>query len=137
MSRLPRPPCPIQIMLKSSKHRATGKAPLEEEEDSASEEPLLSPEHRSVPALKHWTTLAVVVAGCGLCGSKEPWALGIVAILVAVNLVIAPPRTSVPKSIGWPLLIFALLALGSFLPIAASALPRWRQTAERDFDIAL
>jgi hypothetical protein len=123
-------------MLEISKHKGPS-SDHPEEEEAPEDELLLSPEHRSVPSLKHWSAVAVVAAGCGLAGSREPWAYGIVALLIAVNLLIAPPRIKAPPAIVWPLAIFVLLALGSFLPLSESGWPRWRLTLVKDFGIDL
>ncbi|MCE9520398.1 MAG: O-antigen ligase family protein, partial [Verrucomicrobia bacterium] len=128
-------------MLQSSrrKQRAPRRSRKEEPEESSfeEEEPMLTTDHRSVPSLKLWSALAVVVAGCGLSGSKSPWALGIVALLIALNLAIAPQRVPVSKTILWPLLLFTLLSLGSFLPLLESSWPWWRQSFANDFGIHL
>ncbi len=108
-----------------------------EEDEPAEDEPQLAVDQRSVPSHKLWTALAVVVAGCGLSGSKSPWALGILAVLIALNLVIAPPRSPVARAITWPLLLFALLSLGSFLPLREAAVPGWRKIFVQDFGVSL
>jgi len=118
------------------KRRRRGSSHAEEAEPAEDAPPLLG-DHRSVPSLKLWSALAVVVAGCGFAGSKEPWALGIVAVLIALNLAIAPPRLPVPRAITWPLMLFALLSIGSFLPLRESAVPWWRKTFEQDFGVSL
>ncbi len=128
-------------MLQSSrrKHRSRRHSKKDEPEESSPEEdePQLTGDHRSVPSLKLWTSLAVVAAGCGLSGSKAPWALGIVAVLIALNLAIAPQRVPVSKTILWPLFLFALLSLGSFLPLGESSWPWWRQSFAKDFGVNL
>lgn len=128
-------------MLQSSrrKQRSPRHSIEDDPEEGASEEDesLLTKDQRPWLPLKLWTTLAVVAAGCGLSGSKAPWALGIIAVLVALNLVIAPQRVPVSSSITRPLLLFALLALGGFLPVFESSWPWWRQSFATDFGIDL
>ncbi len=80
-----------------------------------------------------WLTLLVPVVACGFCGSKEPWALGAVASLVALNLMLVSPRVGPPRSVVWPLAIAALLMLGAFLPFKTELWPDWRLHWVQDF----
>lgn len=128
-------------MLQSSRRKQRSpRQPIEDEPEEGSpeeDEPLLTEDQRPWQPLKLWTTLAVVAAGCGLSGSKAPWALAIIAVLVALNLVIAPQRVPVSSTITRSLFLFALLALGSFLPLFESSWPWWRQSFATDFGIDL
>jgi len=82
-----------------------------------------------------WLSLLVPVATCGFAGSKEPWALGMTASLVALHLLLVRPTMRVPRSIAWPLALAALLMLGAFLPLKMSAWPEWRSHFAEDYGI--
>jgi hypothetical protein len=122
------------LEISKGKRPAPGRS---EEDEPEEDEPRLAGAHRVLSSLKLWITLAVVAAGCGLAGSKEPWALGIVAALIALSVAVAPPRSAVPRMIWWPLVLFALLSLGSFLPLSEAAMPWWRKTFAQDFGVNL
>lgn len=123
-------------MLETSRGKRTARG-LSLEDEPAEDDLPLTGDHRSVALTKLWAALAVPVAGCGLSGSKEPWALGILGMLIALNLVIAPPRSPVSRTITVPLFLFALLSLGSFLPLSESSVPWWRSTFVQDFGVSL
>src|SRR5437870_3384605 len=95
--------------------------------DEAEDGPLSAAEYavmegrRSGTRLRCWAELAVVIVGCSLTGSKEPWALGVMALLVALNIFMTPPATRVPASIHWPLMFFLAWLLTAFLPLPSSA----------------
>lgn len=84
-----------------------------------------------------WLYLAVPMVAILLCGSKEPWALGVFALLVGLTALIATPKQSVSRRVSLPLLGALLLGLGAFLPASWSALPEWRVILDRDFGIAM
>ncbi len=84
-----------------------------------------------------WLTLAVPIFACGFAGSKEPWALGGVATLVALNLVLVRPSIRAPRTVVWPLMLASLLMLSAFLPQAMSQWPEWRLRFTEDFGVTL
>jgi len=55
--------------------------------------------------------------------------------LVALNLLLVRPRVRVPRSIGWPLALAAVLMLGAFLPLKMEAWPEWRSHLASDFGV--
>lgn len=91
----------------------------------------------AVKKLPLWLTLAVPAFACGFAGSKEPWALGAMALLVAINLVLVRPEMRPPRTVVWPLALAALLMLGAFLPLPAEAWPDWRQHFAQDYGVIL
>lgn len=72
-----------------------------------------------------------------LCGSKEPWALGVFASLVGLTALVAAPRLAVSRRLTLPLLAGLLLCLGAFLPASWFPLPEWRIILQRDFGISM
>lgn len=92
------------------------------------------------PALKKaslWLTLAVPVVACGFGGSKEPWALGATASLVALNLFLIRPSVRPPRTVIWTLALAGLFMLAAFLPLKMELWPDWRLHFAEDFDVPL
>lgn len=115
------------------KHRNSTR-PLEEEE-APEVLPLDPGRNTSQPGL--WLLLAVPVAAISLCGSKEPWAIGSVWLLMALCVIVRPPARPLSPLLWVPLVLIPILALTAFLPQAWSPVPEWRLTLEQDLNVKL
>jgi O-antigen ligase/tetratricopeptide (TPR) repeat protein len=110
----------------------SGTAPEEDEHaDEGHEEVDLEPQKGL------WLYLAVPTTGILLCGSKEPWALGILAILVGLCALFLTPRHHLSSWISKPVIVGVALCLAAFLPATWFAAPEWREVLERDFGVIL
>ena len=72
-----------------------------------------------------------------LCGSKEPWALGVLAVLIGATALFASPKYHVSRWLTIPVLLGLALCLVSFLPASWFPMPEWRETVQRDFGVIL
>lgn len=91
----------------------------------------------SAPQPGLWLYLSVPLVGIVLCGSEEPWALGIFAMLVGLTAAFATPRNRLTAWLTLPVILGLILCLLAFLPASWFSLPDWRITLQRDFGIAL
>jgi O-antigen ligase len=84
-----------------------------------------------------WIMVAIPLLAVSTCGTREPWALGSVAMLMGLCILLAPPRLSLPRLIFWPLVLAVFLSLGSFLPLSWFGKPAWRSDLESNFNLSL
>ncbi|MGA8363032.1 MAG: O-antigen ligase family protein, partial [Solirubrobacteraceae bacterium] len=92
-------------------------------------------------AITRWiagTTVALLpVLACFLGGSTQKWEEGIVVTLLAVCLLVRPPRFSLGPVTNLVLLALVILATVAFLPANWFLQPEWRATLVNDFGIQL
>lgn len=126
-------------MLQKQRTKRSRSKSREEEEDLPSEETLdreeLLRESTQTPVRNFWLLLLIPTVALSLAGSREPWVLGVVILLVGVSLVFRPPTASIPALIWIPAAGVALLALGGLLPQSWSASPSWRVALGDDYGI--
>ncbi len=84
-----------------------------------------------------WLILSVPVAAVSLCGSREPWTMGLVAVLMSLCYVLRPPTRSMNRLLGSFLLAVPFLALTAFLPLSTGSEPFWRTALETEHGIPL
>ena len=92
-------------------------------------------------AITRWiagTTVALLpVLACFLGGSTQKWEEGIVITLLAVCLLVRPPRFSLGPITNLVLLALLILAAVAFFPSHWFFQPEWRATLVNDFGIQL
>lgn len=84
-----------------------------------------------------WLYLSVPILSILLCGSKEPWALGMYACLIGITALLATPRRKVPLRVTLPLAGGLALCLAAFLPVSWFSMPAWREGLQRDFGVQM
>lgn len=117
-----------------SRSKHSGTAPAEPDESAPETHETAVP---LVPQRGLWLYLLVPITGILICGSKEPWALGILALLVGATMIFATPKHHVTAWLTVPVMIGLVLCLMAFLPASWFPLPEWRVALERDFGIAM
>jgi len=92
-------------------------------------------------AITRWITGATVaflpVLACFLGGSTRKWEEGIVITVLAICLLVRPPRFSLGLLTNLVLLALLILAAVAFLPSGWFFQPEWRATLANDFGIQL
>ncbi len=92
-------------------------------------------------AITRWIAGATVallpVLACFLGGSTQKWEEGIVVTLLAVCLLVRPPRFSLGPVTNLVLLALVILATVAFFPSHWFFQPEWRATLVNDFGIQL
>ncbi len=92
-------------------------------------------------AIKRWITGATVallpVLACFLGGSTQKWEEGIVITVLAICLLVRPPRFSLGLLANLVLLALLILAALAFLPSRWFFQSEWRATLVNDFGIQL
>jgi Flp pilus assembly protein TadD/O-antigen ligase len=124
------------VLNRQRRKKGSGKSganPEEDAQDAARHEVAIP----MAPQAGLWLYLTVPLAAILLCGSKEPWALGILAILVGLAALFATPRNRVTPWLTIPVLLGLGLCLLAFLPASWFPMPEWHQTLQRDFRIGL
>jgi tetratricopeptide (TPR) repeat protein len=81
--------------------------------------------------------LSVPILSILLCGSKEPWALGLLATAVGMTALFATPKYRLSLWVAIPVLLGLALCLTAFLPATWFASPDWRVVLQRDFNIGM
>ena len=84
-----------------------------------------------------WLYLSVPVVSILICGSKEPWALGVFAALIGLTALAATPRRKVLPRVWLPVLGALTLCLSAFLPLSWFSVPAWREGLQRDFGVQM
>ena len=86
---------------------------------------------------KMWLTFAVMAVAASCSGSREPWALGTVALLVGLNVALVPARVRPTRMFRILLVLLGIITLAGLLPLSPSSMPDWRVHASEDFGIQL
>src|SRR5213082_2574063 len=98
-------------------------------------------ENQNVAAATRWIANATVaslsVLACFLGGATQKWEEGIVITLLALCLLVRPPRFSLGALTNLVLLTFFILAAVAFLPARWFFQPEWRAAFVNDFGIQL
>lgn len=84
-----------------------------------------------------WLVLSVPLCALTLCGSREPWAMGLVGLLMSVCYLLRPPTRVISRLLLGLLVAVPLLALTAFLPLSEASAPSWRVTLESEYGIRL
>ena len=121
-------------MLKQQSRRPSRSA-AEPEEPVELDAPQLDETPALVSSGRIGAVLLVPVTAILTCGSKEPWALGILAVMVGLWALLAAPRMHLSRWIVVPLVGMVALSLLAFLPASWFATPGWRSTITGDFGI--
>src|SRR5437762_9329794 len=100
-----------------------------------------SPSHENQNATTRWIVNATVallpVLACFLGGATQKWEEGLVIMLLALCLLVRPPRFSLGALTNLVLLTFFILAAVAFLPARWFFQPEWRAAFVNDFGIQL
>src|SRR5436190_18490584 len=92
-------------------------------------------------AVTRWIANATVallpVLACFLGGATQKWEEGLVIMLLALCLLVRPPRFSLGALTNLVLLTFFILAAVAFLPARWFFQPEWRAALANDFGIQL
>src|SRR5438094_4950942 len=92
-------------------------------------------------AVTRWIANATVallpVLACFLGGATQKWEEGLVIMLLALYLLVRPPRFSLGTLTNLVLLPFFILAAVAFLPARWFFQPEWREAFVNDFGIQL
>ena len=83
------------------------------------------------------TVALLPVLGCFLGGSTRKWEEGLVITVLAIFLLVRPPRFSLGALTNLVLLALLILATVAFLPSGWFFQPEWRATLVNDFGIQL
>src|SRR5438067_3557925 len=98
-------------------------------------------ENQNVAAATRWIANATVaslsVLACFLGGATQKWEEGIVITLLAIYLLVRPPRFSLGALTNLVLLTLFILAAVAFLPASWFFQPEWRAALINDFRIQL
>src|SRR5438067_2574947 len=98
-------------------------------------------ENQNVAAATRWIANATVaslsVLACFLGGATQKWEEGIVITLLAIYLLVRPPRFSLGALTNLVLLTLFILAAVAFLPARWFFRPEWRAAFVNDFGIQL
>ena len=96
-------------------------------------------ENQNVAAATRWIANATVaslsVLACFLGGATQKWEEGIVITLLAIYLLVRPPRFSLGALTNLVLLTLFILAAVAFLPASWFFQPEWRAALVNDFRI--
>ncbi|PAW79553.1 MAG: hypothetical protein B9S32_03175 [Verrucomicrobia bacterium Tous-C9LFEB] len=72
-----------------------------------------------------------------LGGSTEPWAWGVMSVIIGLCFLLLPPRHQLPAFVYLPAALLALWPLTAFLPASWFATPGWRLNLTRDLGLSL
>ncbi len=124
-------------MLNKQRNRRAGGAKLPEQDlgEELPQAPALDAPMPPQPGL--WLYISVPILSILLCGSKEPWALGIVATAVGMTALFATPKYRLTPWVSIPVMLGLALCLTAFLPATWFTMPDWRLVLQRDFHIGL
>lgn len=85
-----------------------------------------------VVALLGVSLLAPFLGGC-----TEPWAWGVMFLLIGFCFLLLPPRHQLPALVYLPAVLLVLWPLAAFLPASWFSQPVWRRNLTHDLGIAL
>jgi O-Antigen ligase len=98
-------------------------------------------ENQSASATTRWianaTVASLLVLACFLGGGTQKWEEGVVITLLALYLLVRPPRFSLGALTNLVLLTLFILAAVAFLPASWFSQPEWRAALVNDFRIQL
>ena len=86
---------------------------------------------------RSFSIVGITLVALALGGSTELWAQAIVAILIAIQVFLNPPRVTLDGIPTIILLAFLGLALAAFLPMAWGIPPEWRRHLSMDLHAPL
>lgn len=88
-------------------------------------------------SLRSAAIAGITLLALALGGSTELWAQAVIALLVAVQILLYPPRVALGILPTGLLLVFMGLALAAFLPAEWGLLPEWRRHLAMDLHAPL
>lgn len=106
-------------------------------EESAAHENVTTPIGKGGRRPSRWLLLAVPVTSICFAGTKDPWALGLFALLVGLSFLLSPPKLAIPATVLLSLGGLLIVFFCSLLPISASSLPEWRTTLTDQLGLTL